>query len=51
MRKRLTGYVVRFNHQHTELAKDLDQPGRYRFGGHSVISGKRKNDCHDVDDV
>jgi REP element-mobilizing transposase RayT len=33
------------------LVKDLDQLGRYRFSGHSVILGKRHNDWQDVDYV
>jgi len=42
---------IHLNPLRAGLVKDLDQLGRYRFSGHSVILGKRKNDWQDVDYV
>lgn len=42
---------IHLNPLRAGLVKDFDQLGRYRFSGHSVILGKRKNDWQDVDYV
>ncbi|MDZ7700298.1 MAG: hypothetical protein U5R49_26345 [Deltaproteobacteria bacterium] len=42
---------IHLNSLRSGLVKDLDQLGGYRFSGHSVILGKRKNEWQDVDYV